>query len=217
MSTFTSNTGSVGVAGIGNASVLPGEVCRSAGFLTCCIADFQSADATNFQCHTIRPRRADWKSAIQQIGNLRYGRARLSDYRASSISSCVIGRPVAGTSGRRRCAWGRTVNRSARCRNNSSCCGKGSASTADSISASVLTGRKLTRRRPQRQGSMKSGDKTGGAIGAFTVRDTDEIMLITVGGQMMRTFVRDIRKAGRNTMGVELVDLDPGDKLQAIA
>jgi len=29
--------------------------------------------------------------------------------------------------------------------------------------------------------------------------------------------LRDIREAGRNTMGVKIVDLDPGDKLQAIA
>jgi DNA gyrase subunit A len=41
--------------------------------------------------------------------------------------------------------------------------------------------------------------------------------LITVGGQMVRTFVKDIREAGRNTMGVKLVNLDTGDKLQAIA
>jgi DNA gyrase subunit A len=42
-------------------------------------------------------------------------------------------------------------------------------------------------------------------------------MLITVKGQMVRTFVKDIREAGRNTMGVKLVNLDEGDKLQAIA
>jgi len=65
--------------------------------------------------------------------------------------------------------------------------------------------------------TMKVGDKTGGVIGALTVRDTDEIMLITVGGQMVRTVVEHIREAGRNTMGVKLVDLEAGDKLQAIA
>jgi DNA gyrase subunit A len=65
--------------------------------------------------------------------------------------------------------------------------------------------------------TMKTGDKTGSVVGALTVRDTDEIMLITVGGQMVRTNVKDIREAGRNTMGVKLVNLDPGDKLQAIA
>jgi len=65
--------------------------------------------------------------------------------------------------------------------------------------------------------TMKVGDKTGGVIGALPVRDADEIMLITVGGQMVRTFVKDIRETGRNTMGVKLVNLDEGDKLQAIA
>jgi len=65
--------------------------------------------------------------------------------------------------------------------------------------------------------TMKTGDRTGGVAGALTVRDSDEIMLITVGGQMVRTSVKDIREAGRNTMGVKLVNLDAGDKLQAIA
>ncbi|MCU0786364.1 MAG: DNA gyrase subunit A, partial [Verrucomicrobia bacterium] len=65
--------------------------------------------------------------------------------------------------------------------------------------------------------TMKVGEKTGGVIGALPVRDTDEIMLITVGGQMVRTFVKDIREAGRNTMGVKLVNLDSADKLQAVA
>ena len=65
--------------------------------------------------------------------------------------------------------------------------------------------------------TMKIGDKTGGVVGALTVRDADDIMLITVVGQMVRTNVKDIREAGRNTMGVKLVNLDAGDKLQAIA
>ena len=47
--------------------------------------------------------------------------------------------------------------------------------------------------------------------------DADEIMLITVAGQMVRTRVSDIREAGRNTQGVKLIDLEAGDKLQAIA
>ena len=54
-------------------------------------------------------------------------------------------------------------------------------------------------------------------VGALTVRDSDEIMLITTGGQMVRIPVGGIREAGRNTMGVKLVNLDAGDKLQAIA
>ena len=65
--------------------------------------------------------------------------------------------------------------------------------------------------------TMKTGDKTGVVIGALTVRDADEIMLITAGGQLVRTVVSDIREAGRNTMGVKLINLDAGDQLLAIA
>ncbi|MSR42506.1 MAG: DNA gyrase subunit A [Pedosphaera sp.] len=65
--------------------------------------------------------------------------------------------------------------------------------------------------------TMKTGDKTGNVVGALTVRDGDEIMLITAEGQMVRTPVRDIREAGRNTMGVKLVTLAAKDKLLAIA
>jgi DNA gyrase/topoisomerase IV subunit A len=38
--------------------------------------------------------------------------------------------------------------------------------------------------------TMKVGEKTGGVVGALTVRDHDEIMLITTGGQMVRIPVR---------------------------
>jgi DNA gyrase subunit A len=65
--------------------------------------------------------------------------------------------------------------------------------------------------------TMKTTEKTGGVAGALTVRDHDEIMLITVSGQMVRTAVRDIREAGRNTQGVKLINLDENDRLQAIA
>ena len=65
--------------------------------------------------------------------------------------------------------------------------------------------------------TMKTNEKTGAVVGALTVRDKDEIMLITVGGQMVRIPVQGIREAGRNTQGVKLMNLDDRDKLQAIA
>jgi DNA gyrase subunit A len=65
--------------------------------------------------------------------------------------------------------------------------------------------------------TMKTTDRTGKVVGALTVKDADEIMLITVTGQMVRTRVSDIREAGRNTQGVKLIDLEAPDKLQAIA
>ena len=64
---------------------------------------------------------------------------------------------------------------------------------------------------------MKTGEKTGNVVGALTVTDKDELMLITTKGQMVRTRVKEIRVVGRNTMGVKLMDLRGAEKLQAIA
>ena len=65
--------------------------------------------------------------------------------------------------------------------------------------------------------TMRTGEKTGDVVGALTVHEADEIMLITNKGQMVRTRVKEIRETGRNTMGVKLMDLRNGEKLQAIA
>jgi len=65
--------------------------------------------------------------------------------------------------------------------------------------------------------TMKTGDKTGYVVGALTVRDEDELMLITNKGKMVRTRVAEIREAGRNTMGVKLINLPDNEKLQGIA
>jgi len=54
-------------------------------------------------------------------------------------------------------------------------------------------------------------------VGALTVTDADELMLITSGGQMVRTRVAEIRETSRNTMGVKLMGLPEGEKLQRIA
>src|SRR5688500_2209177 len=65
--------------------------------------------------------------------------------------------------------------------------------------------------------TMKTTEKTGNVVGALTVRNEDDIMLITVSGQMVRTAVKDIREIGRNTQGVKLITLEEGGKLQAVA
>ncbi|PYM12676.1 MAG: DNA gyrase subunit A, partial [Verrucomicrobia bacterium] len=65
--------------------------------------------------------------------------------------------------------------------------------------------------------TMRTTERTGAVVGALTVKEEDEIMLITVGGQMVRTFVKDIREAGRNTQGVKLINLEQNDQLKAIA
>ena len=65
--------------------------------------------------------------------------------------------------------------------------------------------------------TMKTNEKTGGVAGALTVRDADEIMLITNKGKMVRTRVAEIRETGRNAQGVKLIDLREGENLQDIA
>jgi DNA gyrase, A subunit len=65
--------------------------------------------------------------------------------------------------------------------------------------------------------TMKTTEKTGGVAGALTVRDADEIMLITNKGKMVRTRVAEIRETGRNAQGVKLIDLRESENLQAIA
>ena len=65
--------------------------------------------------------------------------------------------------------------------------------------------------------TMKTNEKTGGVAGALTVRDADEIMLITTKGKMVRTRVAEIRETGRNAQGVKLIDLREGEVLQDIA
>jgi len=65
--------------------------------------------------------------------------------------------------------------------------------------------------------TMKTGDKVGCVVGALSVTDSDEIMLITSSGQMVRTPVDKIRETGRNAMGVRLINLPVGEKLQGIA
>jgi DNA gyrase C-terminal domain, beta-propeller len=54
-------------------------------------------------------------------------------------------------------------------------------------------------------------------IGAVSVREEDDIMLITTQGMVNRTHVREIRVVGRNTQGVRVMGLNEGDKIASIA
>ena len=65
--------------------------------------------------------------------------------------------------------------------------------------------------------TMRTGERTGDVVGALTVKESDELMLITTAGQMVRIRVSEVRETGRNTMGVKLMDLREGETLQDIA
>ena len=60
-------------------------------------------------------------------------------------------------------------------------------------------------------------ERTGSVVALLEVLAEDEIMLITRGGQIIRTPVKDVRVAGRNTQGVKLMNLDMGDVITAVA
>jgi DNA gyrase subunit A len=60
-------------------------------------------------------------------------------------------------------------------------------------------------------------DGSVNVAGALSVRDNDEVMLLTAKGQSIRCPVNGIRETGRGAKGVRLVTLEPGDKLLSIA
>ena len=65
--------------------------------------------------------------------------------------------------------------------------------------------------------TMKVTDKTGPVVGAVTVTEEDELMMMTSKGQSIRIKVSEIRETGRNAQGVKLVTLKDGEALQDIA
>ncbi|HVT40440.1 MAG TPA: DNA gyrase subunit A [Gemmatimonadaceae bacterium] len=76
--------------------------------------------------------------------------------------------------------------------------------------------------RVQRRGgkgikTVNRTDRTGDVVGLLEVLPEDEVMLITRGGQIIRSPVKGVRVAGRNTQGVKLINLDAGDLITAVA
>jgi len=59
-------------------------------------------------------------------------------------------------------------------------------------------------------------DRNGKVVAARLVNDEDEIMLITTGGVLIRTRVKEIRELGRATQGVTLINLGEGEKLSGL-
>jgi len=64
--------------------------------------------------------------------------------------------------------------------------------------------------------SIRTSDRNGDQVGALLVEDSDEVMLITDGGTLVRTPVADISILGRDTQGVKLISLSEGEKLVGI-
>lgn len=65
--------------------------------------------------------------------------------------------------------------------------------------------------------NLKVTDKTGLVVGSKMVDASQEIMLISAAGIIIRMNADEISSYGRNAQGVKLMDLDPGDKVAAVA
>ena len=60
-------------------------------------------------------------------------------------------------------------------------------------------------------------EKTGKVVGALSVTEDDDLMLMTSGGQSIRIRVTEVRQTGRVAQGVKLLTLTKGELLQDIA
>ncbi|MBV8744127.1 MAG: DNA gyrase subunit A [Xanthobacteraceae bacterium] len=66
----------------------------------------------------------------------------------------------------------------------------------------------------EKDGSIRR--KTGRLVASFAVEESDQIMLVTNGGQLIRCPVDDIRIAGRSTQGVIVFDTADGERVVSV-
>ena len=64
--------------------------------------------------------------------------------------------------------------------------------------------------------AMVVNDRNGRLVASFPVAESDQIMLVTDGGQLIRCPVHDIRLAGRNTQGVRIFKTDDNEKVVSV-
>lgn len=77
------------------------------------------------------------------------------------------------------------------------------------------------RYRTQRRGGkglrdIKATDRNGPVVGVISVRDDDEVLMMTARGKIQRIVAGDVSTIGRNTQGVRIMSLDEGDTLAAV-
>ena len=65
--------------------------------------------------------------------------------------------------------------------------------------------------------TVKITDKTGSMVAIREVLETDDIVVVTTGGMVIRQHASDVRVAGRNTQGVRLIRLQEKDEVTDIA
>ena len=76
---------------------------------------------------------------------------------------------------------------------------------------------RTTRRGGQGIVNIQTSERNGRVVATFPVGDSDEIMLVSDAGTLIRCPVEDIRVAGRNTQGVTLFDTADGERVVSVA
>ncbi|MBU4609332.1 DNA gyrase subunit A [Achromobacter sp. GG226] len=64
--------------------------------------------------------------------------------------------------------------------------------------------------------AIQTSERNGKVVAAVLVMPSDQIMLITNGGVLVRTRVAEIREMGRATQGVTLISVDDGSRLSGV-
>ena len=65
--------------------------------------------------------------------------------------------------------------------------------------------------------AMRTGERNGNLAVAIGVAPTDEVMLVSDQGTLLRTRVEQISLLGRNTQGVRIMNIREGEKLARLA
>ncbi|HVN48666.1 MAG TPA: DNA gyrase subunit A [Bacteroidota bacterium] len=65
--------------------------------------------------------------------------------------------------------------------------------------------------------TVKISDKTGNMVSIKEIMETDDLVVVTTDGMVIRQHASDIRLAGRNTQGVRLIRLNEGDSVADVA
>ncbi|GAB4267290.1 MAG: DNA gyrase subunit A [Deferrisomatales bacterium] len=65
--------------------------------------------------------------------------------------------------------------------------------------------------------TIKTTERNGNVVGVVAVEDSDQVMLISSSGKLIRTGVAGIPVIGRNTQGVKLFEVESGETVAAVA
>ena len=64
--------------------------------------------------------------------------------------------------------------------------------------------------------SIQCSERNGKVVAVKSIKDTDELIMMSKSGNVIRTWSKSVPVIGRNTQGVRLMRLDSGDKLVSV-